>query len=91
MGSAEYDDDVVATTPASNSADAVSLWLVFGLCIFLALLLNLGYHCWKAKPSELTEELVNPVNQDNDADDEDEVVFGRNTRSPPYYRESKIN
>ena len=39
-GSADYSDDSVPTEVPSNATDAISLWLVFGGCVFAALVIN---------------------------------------------------
>ena len=91
----DYDDDgegsadfYVEPTLAPTNRDAVSLWLVFGLCVFAALVVNVLYHCWQVKPDELNEQLVDAAKRSNDDDDEDEVVFGR--RRPPLRLDSTV-
>ena len=81
-------DPYIEPTPVESNGDAVSLWLVFGLCVFAALAVNVLYHCWQVKPDELNENLVSAVNTRNDDEDEDEVVFGR--QRPPLRLDSTV-
>ena len=64
---------------APGDGDAVSLWMVFGLCIVAALGIALLYQCRKAPAEELTEGLVSvEIKRNNDdEEDEDDAVFGR--------------
>lgn len=83
-GSADYDDGPFETTeppplPTSAAADGVSLWLVFGVCVILALVFSLCQACWRVKVDELSESLVTAVNDSND-DDEEEKVYDRRRR-----------
>jgi hypothetical protein len=73
-------DDFVVDVPAPAPGEAISLWLVFGICVVSALALNLMYNCSSSgAPEELSEGLVSAqVAQPNDEmEDDDEVVFGR--------------
>ena len=90
----DYEDDGSADyyeSPPDNTDDAVSLWLVFGLCCFAALVANLLYHCWDGKqPDELNESLVAAATTENDTDvdkEEDDIVFGRR---PNLYLDSTV-
>lgn len=77
-GSADYALTTAAPTPGPGAE--VSLWVVFGVCVIVCLVVNLLYNCYSSvEPNELNEALVNAVDptKGNDESDEDEEVFGR--------------
>lgn len=70
------DDDLIE----SAGDDAISLWLVFGLCIAFALGTAILFQCRRSGSDELNEGLVAVrITRDNDdaREDEDDAVFGR--------------
>lgn len=61
-----------------SDGDAISLWLIFGVCVIAALGMALLYQCRRSPPEDLTEGLVAVrMARDNDITDEDDEVFGR--------------
>lgn len=79
-GSGEDDD----FWNAPGDGDAISLWMIFGVSIVVALGIAIIYQCRKAPAEDLTEGLVavqiQRNNDDDDGRDEDEAVFGTGLR-----------
>jgi hypothetical protein len=62
-----------------SDGEAISLWMIFGISIVVALGITILYQCRRSPPEDLTEGLVAVrMARDNDAiDDDDDEVFGR--------------
>lgn len=72
-GSGANDDGWYVESPG----DAISLWMIFGLSIVVALGLAVVYQCRQSAPEDLTESLVAvQIQRNNDEEDEDGAVFG---------------
>ena len=62
-----------------SDGEAISLWMIFGISIVVALGITILYQCRRSAPEDLTEGLVAvQIARDNDRmEDDDDEVFGR--------------